>query len=359
MNLPDHGANPKRLYERLGMAVPKRIIDFSENVHPLGPPAFVDNGWDALKELIGRYPDAEAEPFRSAAAGYHGFSKEWAAAGNGAAEIFTWLARRYRNKRVLLIEPAFSEYRKTLEAESVEIRTLQLTADTDWKLDVAKLCGKIQGCSALYVCNPHNPTGRLLTKEELARLAKACAEAGCELVIDEAFIDFAGEEFSFSPRLPDFPHVILVRSMTKMYAIAGLRLGYVLAEPKLLSELTAGAAHWNVNALAAEIGANCFKEQAYRQEVQCGAKREREEMTAFLRRYGCQVTDSAVNFLVFRLPEGSKAEKFFTDMLEAGIVLRHTRNFAGMDGQWFRIGMKKTGQMMELRGAIGEWLKAN
>ncbi|MTD30878.1 threonine-phosphate decarboxylase CobD [Planomicrobium sp. YIM 101495] len=359
MNLPDHGANPNRLYERLGMAVPKRIIDFSENVHPLGPPSFVDSGWDALKDLINRYPDAEAEPFRSAAASYHGFSKEWAAAGNGAAEIFTWLARRYRNKRVLLIEPAFSEYRKTLEAEGVEIRAVQLMADTDWKLDVVEVCAALQGCSALYICNPHNPTGRLLTVEEMTTLAKACGGADCELVIDEAFIDFAGEEFSFSPHLPDFLHVILVRSMTKMYAIAGLRLGYVLAEPKLLDELTAAAAHWNVNALAAEIGTNCFKEEAYRQEVQRSAKVEREEMTAFLRSHGCIVTDSAVNFLVFRLPGDCDAEKFFTDMLQTGIVLRHTRNFAGMDGEWFRVGMKTPEGMAELRGAINAWLEAN
>ncbi|TWT03492.1 histidinol-phosphate transaminase [Planomicrobium sp. CPCC 101079] len=357
MNLPDHGANPLRLYKQMEIEPPAQINDFSENVHPFGPPAFLEKTWPDLRELVGRYPDPDAEPFRGAAAKFHGISADQIAAGNGAAEIFTWLARRYREKRVALIEPAFSEYRKTLEAENVEITEVELKAETAWRLDIAKTKEVVEGCAALYVCNPHNPTGRLLPKEDLLELAKACRKAGCEMVVDEAFIDFIGERNSIVAELNGHPNLIIVRSMTKMYAIPGLRLGYVISSPPLIEALKRGAAHWNVNALSASIGARCFGENEYRDRIVRSAAIERQLMMIFLKDKGFVVTDSMVNFLSFRLPDPQQSDQFFSDMLKAGIVLRHTKSFRMMEGRWFRIGMKSTAQMKDLREAIVKWLE--
>ena len=357
MNLPDHGANPHKLFEQAGVEQPHLIVDFSENVHPFGPPAFVEQAWPGLLEQIRRYPDPDGEPFRSAAAAYHEIEAHCVAAGNGAAEIFTWLSRRYRGKRVILIEPAFSEYRKTLEAEGAEIITVQLTADNGWRLQLERVEKELAGSAALYICNPHNPTGRMLTRPELVFLAEACKAANCELVLDEAFIDFAGEQHSFIGRQKEFSNLIIVRSMTKMYAIPGLRLGYAVADPAIIAELKQGAAHWNVNAISANLGARCFKEADYRKQVVEAADRERQQMERFFMEHRCGFTDSAVNFLSFRLPLGKDPEQFFMDMLAKGLVLRHTKSFRGMDGQWFRIGMKAPEQMIRLREAIGTWLE--
>ncbi|WKA50334.1 threonine-phosphate decarboxylase CobD [Planococcus liqunii] len=359
MNLPDHGANPQRLYEKMGMERPPRILDFSENVHPFGPPAFIKESWQSMQHLITSYPDPDGEPFRSAAAHYHEVEPDRVIAGNGAAEIFTWLARRYRGKCVVLIEPAFSEYRKTLEAEGAEIKAIQLTAANGWRLEIEQVAQAAKESAAVYICNPHNPTGRLLQRSELLKIAEMCSKAGCELVLDEAFIDFVGEEFSLIPLQKNLEHVIIVRSMTKMYAVPGLRLGYALGKPEMLDELKQGAAHWNVNAISAHIGAGCLKEQAYREQVVKEAIEEQNKMVCFLTGNGCETTDSSANFLAFRLPHGKDADRFFEELLAKGIVLRHTKSFRGMDGQWFRIGMKSAGQMEELRGAITQWLQDN
>jgi threonine-phosphate decarboxylase len=359
LQLPDHGANPHKLYDHYGMEPPKAITDFSENVHPFGPPEFIGREWSTMLDLIGRYPDPDAEPFRSAAAAFHEVRKSQVAAGNGAAEIFTWLARRYRNKKVILIEPAFSEYRKTLEAEHAKIEEVQLSPATGWNLPLSELHGLVKENDALYICNPHNPTGQLMPVEELVNLAQICRESGCELVVDEAFIDFAGEAFSVSCHLEEFPGLIIVRSMTKMYAIPGLRLGYVLASECVIGELKEGAAHWNVNAISAVIGARCFEEPEYRKKIQLGAKHELKEMQHFLTEHGCSYTDSAANFLSFRLPPEKNATAFFEAMLREGKVLRHTHSFKGMDGEWFRIGMKSSSRMQELREAIAKWLREN
>jgi threonine-phosphate decarboxylase len=346
------------LFETAGLEEPQSILDFSENVHPFGPPGFMEESWPDMLELIRRYPDPDAEPFRSAAAVYHGVESQRVAAGNGAAEIFTWLARRYRGKRVILIEPAFSEYRKTLEAEGAEIITVQLTEENGWRLQLAEVMENLSGSAALYICNPHNPTGRLLAQWELVGLAEACREADCELVLDEAFIDFAGEQYSLVGLQKEFPNLIIVRSMTKMYAIPGLRLGYVIADPALVAELKQGAAHWNVNAISASLGARCFNEAMYREQVVKAAVREREGMKRFLDGHGCAATDSAVNFMSFRLPQGNDPKQFFMAMLKSGVVLRHTESFQGMDGQWFRIGMKAPEAMERLREAMEAWLAA-
>ncbi|MGK7376520.1 threonine-phosphate decarboxylase CobD [Planococcus sp. 1R117A] len=359
MNLPDHGANPKILYKRLGMEAPEKILDFSENVHPFGPPEFIADSWPSFQDLIRFYPDPDGEPFRSAAAEFHEVEPDCVITGNGAAEIFTWLARRYRGKRVVLIEPAFSEYRKTLEAEGAEVVAVQLTEENGWRLQLDEVVLALKGCAAVYICNPHNPTGLLLEQHVLVSIAEECRNAGCELVLDEAFIDFAGEEFSLIPLLETFPHVIIVRSMTKMYAIPGLRMGYAIGEPEVLKQLKQGAAHWNVNAISAQVGARCLGQQTYRKRVMEAAGVERESMTRFLEEKGCTATDSAVNFLSFRLPADKAPDAFFNEMLEKGIVLRHTKSFQGMDGNWFRIGMKAAVQMQQLREAMTRWLRDN
>lgn len=359
MNLPDHGANPLRLYKGLGLEAPEHLVDFSENVHPFGPPDFIHQEWSSLLPSITRYPDPDAEPFRTAAAAFHSVSPEQLAASNGAAEIFTWLARRYRGKQVLLVEPAFSEYRKTLEAEGVLVKTIGLNPSAAWALPINELSSSLDGCAALYVCNPHNPTGTLILPEDMQRIARLCRTADCELVIDEAFMDFAGEEYSFIPHLSAYPHVMAIRSMTKMYALPGLRLGYAIGQTQTINELTDGAAHWNVNALATSIGSRCFQEDEYRRRIMESAVAERQRMTSFLVDVGCEVTDSATNFLSFRLSSTHNPDLFFKKMLQKGLVLRHTYSFSGMDGKWFRIGMKSSDDMEILREAMTGWLQDN
>lgn len=359
MELPNHGANPLRLYKQAGISPPLHILDFSENVHPFGPPDFLVEQWPEMLALTGSYPDPDGEPFRTAAADYHGVAVNQIAAGNGAAEIFTWLARRYREQHVMLIEPAFSEYRQSLEAENVRIKEIQLHPENGWRLTVQNVQEAISGCAALYICNPHNPTGTLLDLDTLQEIAQICLNNDCELVIDEAFIDFVDEEASFMPFMKNFPNVIIVRSMTKMYAIPGLRLGYVVSQADKITSLKQGAAHWNVNALSAAIGAQCLNEAAYRSKVIAAATEERRKMQQFLASNHCRTSDSAVNFLTFQLPNPESSPSFFTELLKTGIVLRHTESFRGMDGKWFRIGMKSTENMERLREAIKGWLEAN
>ncbi|NYF23455.1 bifunctional adenosylcobinamide kinase/adenosylcobinamide-phosphate guanylyltransferase [Sporosarcina sp. JAI121] len=359
MQLPEHGANPRSVYARLGMEPPARLLDFSENVNPAGPPESVAQIWPQLLDRLKAYPNPEGEPFLSAAADYHGISVDYLFAGNGAAELLALLAERYRGKRAIVVHPTFSEYEATLTAKSVEIVRVLASEDNGFKLPLEAILDGMDSASVVYICTPNNPTGILPAAENLFEIIRYGAEVGCDVVLDEAFIDFVDESLSFIPEIMNNPHLIIVRSMTKMYAIPGIRLGYVAADPTVIKEIKARAPHWNVNGLAAQIGAVCLQEESYREQAIQRSNLQREKMTQFLLEYGCTVTDSVTNFIAFTLGPGRDSEKLYRDMLARGIVLRHSENFRGMDGRWLRIGMKNPADMAVLKEELRKWLEEN
>lgn len=346
MQLPEHGANPHHVYGKLGMTPPARIIDFSENCNPAGPPRSVIELWPELLTRLNAYPDPSGEPFLSKAADYHGVPIESVFAGNGAAELLSLIAERYRGKRGIVVHPTFSEYEATLMAKGVDIERVIASEADGFKLPVDAILERLAEATVVYICTPNNPTGILPERDDLLVIIRKAGEVGCEVVLDEAFIDFIDESRSFIPELQGFPHVIVVRSMTKMYAIPGIRLGYAVAHPDVSAALKSAAPHWNVNGMAAAIGAVCLDEEVYRGAAIRHAADERFKMSEFLKGYGCIVTESEANFLAFKPQD---AGKLYIDMLAKGIVLRHSENFRGMDGRWLRIGMKSSAEMEELR----------
>ncbi|MCG3087014.1 threonine-phosphate decarboxylase CobD [Sporosarcina cyprini] len=359
MRLPDHGANPRQLYKRFGLEAPEQILDFSENCNPEGPPQTVLDIWPDLMCKLSAYPHPDGEPFKQAAAAFHNVDAAKLLAGNGAAELLALLAARYRGKRAIVVHPTFSEYEATLRANGVSIQPIVASEENGFQLPLQPILDSMEQADVIYLCTPNNPTGILPTREELRTIILRAREVGTEVVLDEAFIDFVDESLSFIPELDAFPHMIVVRSMTKMYAIPGIRLGYIAADPSIIGEMKKTAPHWNVNGIAAEIGAICLGEQEYRERAIEHAKVEREKITAFLRAEGCTVTDSVSNFLAFSLKEGQDANKLYSDMLARGMVLRHSENFQGMDGRWLRVGMKSETDLNLLKEELYRWFAAN
>lgn len=359
MQLPEHGANAHMVYERLGMTAHENVLDFSENVNPAGPPEAVLKRWPQLVTELKAYPDPSGEPFLSAAAKFHNVEKASLFIGNGAAELLSLLAERYRGKKAVVVHPTFSEYETTLTAKNVEVVRVCALATEGFHLPLQDIMAAMEEASALYLCTPNNPTGIMPSQHDLLELIGHGEKVDCEIVLDEAFIDFVDESRSFINKLSDFPHVIVVRSMTKMYAIPGIRLGYVVAKPAIIEEIKALAPHWNVNGIAAEIGAICLDEKAYCERAIVHSDTEREKMKVFLEDNGCSVTDGAANFISFTLGEGRNTRQLYKDMLLRGIVLRHSENFRGMDGEWLRIGMKKSVHMARLKKELSQWFADN
>lgn len=362
MQLPEHGANPHIVYEKLGIKIEDDVagvIDFSENVNPAGLPKAVADMWPDLMTKLAVYPDPDAEPFLSAAAKFHHVDKSSVFVGNGAAELLALLAERYRGGKAIVVHPTFSEYEATLRAKSVEIIQVVASEKDGFKLPIDEVLSLMASASVLYLCTPNNPTGTMPTRCDLLGIIRRGAEVNCEIVLDEAFIDFIDESQSFICELTNNPHVIVVRSMTKMYAIPGIRLGYVVANPIVIKEVKALAPHWNVNGMAAHIGAVCLRQDDFRAQAIGHSAQQREEMTAFLLKHRCHVIDGAANFISFTPGICRDAQQLYRDMLGRGLVLRHSENFIGMDGKWLRIGMKKEAEMMRLKEELTQWFADN
>lgn len=359
MSLPNHGANPHRLYESMQLEMPAIVYDFSENVNAFGLPPCIREKWPQLIEKVTAYPDPKGEPFLSSAARFHGIALESLFIGNGAAEIFSLLADRYRGKKVIIVHPTFSEYEATLRAKDAIIEPIVATECTGFSLPMMEIEEKMATSDVLYLCTPNNPTGILPDAAELKRLIKHGEKVKCDIVLDEAFIDFVDESLSFIPQVKNYPHLLVVRSMTKMYAIPGIRLGYIVGHPSVIEEISEQSPHWNVSGIAAEVGALCFEEFEFVEKTKEHSVNEREKMRQFLTDNGCVVTDSVANYLVFTLANPVQTKHLYKDLLTKGIVLRHTENFQGMNGQWLRIGMKKESDMELLRKELSIWFEEN
>ena len=355
MLLPNHGANPQHLYQQIGLQMPTKVYDFSENVNAAGPPAFVEACWQTFYPLLQRYPDPHGEPFLTKVAAFHQVAKDRIVLGNGAAELFNALARRYAQKHVIIVHPTFSEYERTLRTVGATIMSVIVTDFMAYTLPMEQLKQAMVLADALYLCTPNNPTGVLPKKEDIEALIAHGAAVGCELVLDEAFMDWVDEASSMIHTSIKNPHVIVVRSMTKMYAIPGLRLGYLIAHPQIVASLREVLPHWNINAFALIIGAGCLDEQHYCQQAIAYATTQREQLKRYLQENGCQVTNSVTNYVCFSLPRDQQVDRFFTYCLAKGVVMRHTKNFQGLQGQWFRIGIKDVTAMTYLYHCLQGW----
>lgn len=353
MQLPAHGANAEALYKAMNLHMPDQVIDVSENVNHLGYPKQVELQWPKLLSKIAGYPNEQAEPFRSQAADLHQVAAQHVVVTNGAAEGLMALAQLFRKQEVALLQPSFSEYSRTLKQQDCVIHSILAEDIGEYCFKGELLEKQLENVHACYICNPNNPTGVLLKKQWIEQLLKKFNH--CYFVVDEAFMDWTDETESVVSFVNTYPNLFVLRSMTKMYALAGVRLGYVIGQhaEKLRNYLP----HWNVSAIANEIGSLCLEDKDFVKESREKSSKLRSQMVMDLKLIDCKVSKSAANFLLFQLPEQYNPDEFFTYLLERGIVLRHTKNYVGLDGAWFRIAVKSEEIWRKCKDEITNYVK--
>lgn len=354
MQLPAHGANASALYKAMKIAMPKEIIDVSENVNVDGFPQIIKEHWPNLINKIGTYPDELAEPFNSNIADFHQVSKDQILVTNGAAEGLMALAQFFRGKDIALLEPSFSEYKRTLQQQNCTIHSIVAEDIVNYRFNEHALNKLLSSVKAIYICNPNNPTGVLLKKVWIESLIQKYPH--CHFIIDEAFIDWTDEVESVVSLIKTYPNLFVLRSMTKMFALAGVRLGYVMGQH--VEKLRYFLPHWNVSNIAIELGSICLKEQKFIDESRQKSAKLREEMALELKSLGCAISNSAANFLIFKLPDKLNPDHFFSHLLQRGIVLRHTKNYVGLDGKWFRIAVKNEKIWAKCKEEITHYVKS-
>ncbi|MEN9495367.1 MAG: hypothetical protein RLZZ137_407 [Cyanobacteriota bacterium] len=356
---PDrHGGNAAAVARRLGCR-PGQLLDASASLVPLAPPAGLRR---ALRQAAWRpYPDRDYSDLRAAIAAVHGLDPAWVLPGNGAAELFTWVAR---DAAALgpsaLPSPGFADYGRALACWDGASVAAPLPLDwTDagpspWPLAAVR-------APVLWITNPHNPTGQLWSRASLAPLLARHAL----VIVDEAFLPLVpgGEAQSLLPLLADHPNLVVIRSLTKLFAIAGLRLGYALGDPARLARWSRWRDPWPVNGIAAAAGVQLLGDhRAYGRwcaRVQAWVAGE----GAWLQRRlaalpPVQPLPSAANYLLLHATGAAASLEPLRLALEQRhrILLRDCRSFAGLGEAWLRIGLQSRSANRRIVRAIAREL---
>ncbi len=354
MNWPSHGSNPQYLYKTLGIAFPKKFIDFSANINPCGPPYAVKENWNHFFQEITVYPDPFAMKLKEIIAIKEQIPVESLLIGNGGAELITLVARMLARKKVLIVQPSFSEYETACRVNHCEILYYQLK-DSEFELNFTDIRSRIASADALFLCNPNNPTGIQFPAQAVISIIEECEKQNCIVILDEAFYDFLQEYQSFISYIHRFSNLIVIRSMTKMFAIPGIRLGYLAAPANILEKLRPLQPHWSVNTLALLVGEICLADEAFVHRTRDFIDQERKRLFDFYHRHQFIVSPSKVNFYLLRDPLIREPFMLFKFLLNEGIVPRHTFNFPGLDGRWLRFAIKSEEENSRLMEVLAQW----
>ena len=332
----------------------KIILDFSANTNPLGTPEGVKRAIRDSLETLDRYPDPFCRRLGEALAGHEGVPVDYLICGNGAAEvIYAYCAAVGGPGGLVAAEtaPTFAEYSLALENAGCRIIRYPLKAENSFDLDSGFLDFlKAEKPDIIFLCNPNNPTGRLIEEGLLLEIIKYCGENKIRFFLDECFLDLSDGGRDAKDLLRDNPHLFILKAFTKSYGIAGVRLGYGMTSDKELLEKMAKAVQpWNVSSIAQAAGIAALKETEFLEDARRLISCERAWMKAQLEGLGYYTTDSKTNYLLFKAEE-NLAEK----LLGKGIAIRKCDNYHGLCSGWFRTAVRTHKENEQLINAIKE-----
>lgn len=329
----------------------KIMLDFSINLNPLGMPR---SAAEAARKAVGeadRYPDPYCRALVSAIAAAEGVPEGYVLCGNGASELIYAYCAAVRPARAVELAPAFSEYSAALELAGCRVTRYALREKADFALDAGfPEYLRAAAPEAVFLCNPNNPTGRLIPPAVMERVLEVCRKERIRLFVDECFLALSEGGESLKSRLAANPGLFLLNAFTKTYAMAGLRLGYGLsADAALLRRMSALTPPWNVSGPAQAAGAAALRETEFLRESRENIRTERNWLKAALEILGFRVCPSEANFLLFQGPAGLNAA-----LAEQGIALRDCGNFPGLGPGWYRAAVRRRGDNERLADALRE-----
>jgi threonine-phosphate decarboxylase len=308
-------------------------------------------------KYLHRYPDPDTKRLRKRLGQYHAIDPETILCGNGSTELIYLITKAFSPQRVLIPAPTYSEYERAIQraksqGQISEIEHFTLKEGDGFAINVGEFIHTLQkGCHAdsspstqqssqpfemAFLCNPNNPTGRLLRRQDVKKIADAARDNRCYFVVDEAFIDFSPDD-SLIGDVADNPYLIVLRSMTHFYAFAGLRLGYGVFPAKLVERLEQCREPWTVNSLAQKATAVALKDKVYRKESMTVILQEKTIIEKSFRKLGITFFPSDANFYLVKTAVAPEA---CLRLRNKGILVRGCSDFRGLDNSYMRIAVK-------------------
>ncbi len=318
-------------------------IDFSSNVNPLGISKKVMYSLQQNAGLISStYPDPECTDLRKNLCNYldKDLDPEWITVGNGATEIIHNFARTFVRNKVVIPAPTFCEYELASKRMGANILFVPLR---DLTLDTKVIIENVKNSDAVFLCNPNNPTGLLSTKS-IKKIIR-CIDSSTKILIDECFIELVDDDNDQSAiidKIKEFDNLIILRSLTKSFGLAGLRVGYSICNPKLARQLSANKIPWNVNGMAQIAGIVALQDVRHLIKARIMIKKERRFMYDEIKRkmHSFVPCHSDVNYFLIHSKENS-ARIRDSILIKSGILVRDCSTFTGMEkAEYIRVAIK-------------------
>lgn len=337
-----HGGNLTLMAAKYGLD-PEKIIDFSVNVNPLGPPEgvkiLVENGF----RYITVYPEPYCETLKEDYASRQGIAPENLIFSNGAVELVYMLIQALRPRTVLIPGPTFREYEIAARAFQTKIKQFRLAPERGFLPGLKSLMSAARSVEMIFLCNPNNPTGRVFSQDFLGRFLNFCNARGIFVVVDESFLIFHDrwQELSAVRNTVDNRNLFILQSLTKFFSIPGLRIGYGAAHQDTINYLRRFQPPWQVNALAQASAAEAVRDENYAQRTRAFVKQERERLAAELSAIkGINVYPSEAPYLLLELSSGLTAPFVVDGLARKGILARDCSNFSYLGDRYLRVAVK-------------------
>ena len=326
------------------------IVDFSSNTSPAGMPPSVKSILKKSLDKIEHYPDLNSNELISALKKYTGLSESNLIVGNGAIEIiynfcYAFLAK----KHVLIPTPTFGEYEaasKLADCKIIFFKTMNLSKNID--SFISKI--PINGC--IFVCNPNNPTGEILSKKQMIKIISAAKNKSCFVFVDECFIELVPESNeSILNLVKKYDNLFVLRSLTKSFGLAGIRIGYGAAAKQIVTILQKLKIPWSVNALAQEAGLIAIKNKNHLTKSKSIIKKESiflKKKISNIRGFECHA--SSTNFILIKTKQNST--KLQKKLLKHKILIRDCKSFRGLNNHYIRIAIKSHKDNLKLIKAL-------
>lgn len=353
-----HGGAPQHEFQRLGIP-PHRIVDFSVNVSPLGPPRILFNNWNNLIGEVLAYPSVNGDGIAEYYVRRFGLEYETVLPGNGSTECIYLVPRVLQLKKVAIITPSFHDYERSCRLCGADVSEIVLSGQNGFaEPDYDTLARNLENADAVMLGNPNNPTNTMIPRESILELSERFPDK--YILVDEAFIQFLDDFKERSLLNPACirKNILVFHSLTKIYDIPGIRLGAVIGHPQTIEQLKDHKEPWTVNGIAEKTAEMLIQCRDYESQLRKLMRKERRRFVDKLGTLdGLRLFPSHTNYFLAHWQASDNLDDLLRILLSNGFLVRDCRNFRNLSDNYFRFAVRKAADNVELISLIKRALK--
>jgi len=339
-----------------------RLVDFSSNVNPFGPP---EKAIKSIKESLWKlsyYPETDSTELKQSLSEYLGVKNSNIAVGNGSTELIKNFLELLIKKgdNIVIPEPTFSEYEVYSRLYGANVKHVYSKREDNFTIPVDEIIQEIDDeTKVVFICNPNNPTGKGLDIQSLERIIQSAEDHDSYVFIDEAYIEFTKYK-SLSNRVVELDNLFVLRSVTKFFSLPGIRIGYGIGDKKLIKYLENIRVPWNVNIIAQAVAVESIKDKVFIKNSEDQIAREKNYIFKEISKLNeLEILSSAANFFLIDLKKSKlRANELKEKLIEKGFLIRDCSSFNGLNDRYIRISVRKRAENLALIKSLREALSS-